>query len=203
VRRGYDLVAHRYLQWGDVAASPTRSRYLAALTERVPKDGRVLELGCGAGVPVTLALTTNYDVVGVDISRVQLELAREQAPGASFLQADTATLGFKDRSFDAALAFYTLTHVPRESHAQVLANIGRWLRPGGVLAITMGAGEAPGSIEPDWLGAPMFFSHYDAATNLRLIRAAGFEVLTAEVVAEMEDDRPVEFLWVVARVDSS
>jgi hypothetical protein len=67
----------------------------------------------------------------------------------------------------------------------------------------MGAGETPGSIEADWFGAPMFFSHYDTATNLRLIRAAGFEVLTAEVVAEMEDDRPVEFLWVVARVDSS
>jgi hypothetical protein len=63
----------------------------------------------------------------------------------------------------------------------------------------MGTGNAPDSIEEDWLGVPMFFSSFDEATNKRLVQSVGFEMVSAEVIKQDEDGSKVEFLWVVAR----
>jgi hypothetical protein len=37
----------------------------------------------------------------------------------------------------------------------------------------MGAGSTSASVEPDWLGVPMYFSHFDGATNRRLVQERG------------------------------
>jgi hypothetical protein len=74
-----------------------------------------------------------------------------------------------------------------------------WLRPGGLLMATMGASDSPNTVEPDWLGVPMFFSHFDADTNREMVRRAGLDIVDAEVVPEDENGELVEFLWVVAR----
>lgn len=46
---------------------------------------------------------------------------------------------------------------------------------------------------------PMFFSHYDAETTLRLVEEAGFEVLDAHRATQLEGEIEVEFLWVTAK----
>jgi SAM-dependent methyltransferase len=199
VAAGYDQIARRYLEWSDLAPSPQRMHYLKRLLELLPRGAKLLELGCGAGVPVTQALAAQCHVTGVDISAAQIALAREHVPEAVLIQADMTTLDFPPTSFDAVVGFYTLTHVPREEHAALLGRIATWLRPGGLLFATMGAGDEPGDIDPDWLGAPMFWSHFDAETNRELVRQAGLTLLDAEVAAEDENGQPVRFLWVVAR----
>jgi len=198
VADGYDEIALRYLDWSALAPSPERMRHLERLLGLLPPGAEVLELGCGAGVPVTQALAERCRVIGVDISAAQIELAERYVPDATFIQADMAALEFAPGSFDAVVAFYALTHVPRDEHAALLGRIATWLRPGGLLFATMGAADAPGGIEHDWLGAPMYWSHFDADTNRALVRQAGFALESAEVVTEDEDGVPVQFLWVVA-----
>jgi len=79
-------------------------------------------------------------------------------------------------------------------------NDGGWLlRPGGLLVATMGASSTPGDIEPDWLGAPMYWSHYDSATNRALVEQAGLHILSAREETAEEDGQPVTFLWVIAQ----
>ena len=56
----------------------------------------------------------------------------------------------------------------------------------------------PNCIEEDWLGAPMYFSHYGVTTNKRLIREAGLRILSARIEQTDEDGAQVSFLWVVA-----
>ena len=63
---------------------------------------------------------------------------------------------------------------------------------------SLGSGELPDSRE-EWLGTQMFFSHYDAQTNEKLVRDAGFSVERAELVDQ--DNEHARFLWVVARLD--
>ena len=101
--------------------------------------------------------------------------------------------------FDAVVAFYSLTHVPRADLPALLADVHRWLRPGGVLVTSMGAQDGPDEVEADWLGAPMFFSHYGAKRNRALVREAGFVLEEAVVESEPEDRHDALFLWVVAR----
>jgi SAM-dependent methyltransferase len=199
VADGYDAIAERYYAWSDARPSATRRRWLARALELIPPGADVLELGCGAGVPMTRALAAGRRVTGVDISARQIELARAAVPEAAFVQADMTALELAPASFDAVVAFYSLTHVPRADLPALLDAVHRWLRPGGVLIASMGAEDGPDEVEPDWLGAPMFFSHYGAKKNGAIVRRAGFEVEEAVIEAEPEDRHDALFLWVVAR----
>ena len=197
VARGYDRIALRYAAW-KVEGNPAM-RFVHELDARLPDGVDVLELGCGRGVPVARELAKRHHVTGVDVSGAQIALARHHVPEATFIQADYTDLAVAPGSFDAVVAILTLMHVPREEHAGVLMRIAAWLRPGGLLLATFGTGDDPGTIEQNWLGAPMFFSHYDADTNRRLVREAGFELLADEVVAMHEEGHgEARFLWVLA-----
>lgn len=110
-----------------------------------------------------------------------------------------ARLGFAPSSFDAVAAFYSLIHVPRGEQPALLAQIAGWLRPGGWLLATMGAHDVEASYEEDWLGAPMYWSSHDAATNRRLVEEAGLHLVEASEETALEFGQPVTFLWVVAR----
>lgn len=200
VARGYDVVARRYLEWSGLRPSGPRRHYLQLACDLIPAGADVLELGCGAGIPMTAALAEYRNVTGVDISATQIALAREHVPGATFLQADMTTLRFERASFDAVVAFYALTHVPRDEQPPLLGRIREWLRPGGVLIATMGAEDDPGGIEAGWLGVDMYFSHFGAKKNRRLVESAGFALEHAEIVAEPGDRHGARFLWVVGRV---
>jgi SAM-dependent methyltransferase len=107
-------------------------------------------------------------------------------------------VAFPPASFDAVVAFYSLTHVPRDDVPPLLRRIREWLRPGGVLVATMGVEDDPGGIEHDWLGVDMYFSHFSARRNRQLVEAAGFVVDLAEVLTEPEDRFAARFLWIVA-----
>lgn len=197
VAAGYDRMARRYLAWS--AGGATRLLWLGRLLAALPEGSDVLELGCGAGEPVTRRLAERHRVIALDVSAVQLELAARHAPSAQLIHADMTEVSFAAGSFDAVVAFYAVTHVPRERHADLLARIFGWLRPGGVALLTMGAGDEPGAVEEDWLGVPMFFSHFDAPTNRSLVRRAGFRIEDADVIEDDEDGALVRFLWVLGR----
>ena len=199
VADGDDAIAERYYAWSDARPSATRRRWLARALELIPPGADVLELGCGAGVPMTRALAAGRRVTGVDISARQIELARAAVPEATFVHADMTALDLAPASFDAVVAFYSLTHVPRADLPALLASVRGWLRPGGVFLASMGAQDAPDEVEEDWLGAPMFFSHHGAKKNRAMVRRAGFELEEAVVEAEPEDRHDALFLWVVAR----
>jgi ubiquinone/menaquinone biosynthesis C-methylase UbiE len=198
VASGYDRLADRYLDWGRQTAVDPRHRMVAEFSNRLRVGARVLDLGCGAGVPSTQQLARRFDVVGVDVSSSQLELARKNVPGAKLIQGDFSELRLPEGSFDGVVALYAISHVPREQHAELFSDIYRWLAPGGLFLATLGATDSPDWIG-EWLGEPMFFSSHDADTNRRLLRAAGFELRLDEVAVTHEPEGDVAFLWVIAQ----
>ena len=204
VESGYDYMAEQYLATKD----PEDSLALAALEELasvVPPGAAVLDLGCGAGVPVTRWLAgRGFAVTGVDISARQLDLARSNVPTATFIKADMTALAFAPHTFDAAVAFHSIIHVPRTEHPALLASIHRWLKPGGILLATMTVTEYEGRDE-DWegWGAPMAWSHYDRDANVAMLREAGFEIHYAEPrTGKGTGDETETWLWVFARKSS-
>ena len=199
VEAGYDRIAERYAAWTGETLDEERQRYVSLLVEQLPVGATILELGCATGVPTTRELVRYFAVTGVDISARNIALARQRVPEARFERADITRLTLPPASVDAVIAFYTITHVPREEHAPLLRNIATWLRPGGLFVASMGASDDPGTVEDDWLGAPMYFSAFDAESNRLLVREAGLELLSADEITRDEDGQPVTFLWVVAK----
>ena len=199
VAAGYDAMAERYLAWSGLRPSAARLRYLALAQDLIPPGADVLDLGCGAGIPMTAALAAGRQVTGVDISAAQIALARVNVPSASFVQADLTTLELPPASLDAVVAFYSLTHVPRAEHAALFGRIRSWLRPNGVFIASLGVEDSPDEIEADWLGVDMFFSHFSARVTRRLVTEAGLVMERADLLSEPEDRHDARFLWVVAR----
>lgn len=202
VAAGYDRIADRYLAWSAQRPSPARLRALDLADGLIPAGADVLELGCGAGVPMTARIAAVRHLTGVDISAEQIRRARRNVPEATFIQADMTTIARPPASLDAVVAFYSLTHIPRGEHAALFARIRSWLRPGGVFIASLGVDDDPGTVEEGWLGVDMYFSQWSARVGRRLVAEAGFTVEFAEVLREPEDRHGARFLWIVGRAAS-
>jgi SAM-dependent methyltransferase len=151
-------------------------------------------------VPGTRELARRHRVTGVDISAVQIELARHHVPEASFVHADATQLDVARASLDAVVALYFFGHVPLHQQRELVHKIAGWLRDGGLLLATFGAGEAGEDVDDNWLGAPMYFASLGGDSYLPLLRDAGLEALRQEVVVQNEPEHgDVPFHWVLAR----
>ncbi len=199
VARGYDAIALRYAEWSDASGWPTM-RWLRDLLERLPDGSRVLELGCGRGVPATRELAKRHEVVGVDISSSQIALARHHVPEATFVHSDAMELDLPPESYDAVVSIYMFGHIPPDEQGELVRRIATWLTPGGWLLATMGADEdSPEMVEDDWLGAPMYFAGVGRERSLGWVESAGLDVVRADVVPQVEHGEEVRFLWVLAQ----
>jgi SAM-dependent methyltransferase len=198
VARGYDAIALRYAKWAGEVNSPTLD-WLRELDARLPDGANVLELGCGRGVPGTRELARRHRVTGVDISAVQIELARHHVPEASFVHADATELDIAAGSLDAVVALYVFGHIPVDEQRELIARIALWLDEGGLFLATFGAGEAGEDVDDDWLGAPMFFASLGGDSHLPLLRDCGLEPERDEVIVQNEPGHgDVAFHWVLA-----
>ena len=115
-------------------------------------------------MPTAQRLATNFRVTGIDVSTAQIEAARVAVPAARFLVADMLEVDFPPASLDAAIALYSLIHVPNAALPGLLARIHDWLVPGGRFLAVLGTVAGEG-IEADWLGVPMFFAGQPPAAN--------------------------------------
>ncbi len=202
VRDGYDRIAESYLtaRPGDGADMAL----LGDLTQRLPSGAAVLDAGCGAGFPLSSDLTRRgFRVVGLDISANQLGLAQANLGARELVQADLVDLPFGEASFDAVVSYYAIIHLPRSSHAGVFSEFHRVMRGGGVALLCLGWTDNPADHDPEsWLGAPMFWSHYDADTNLRLLQESGFAIEWSREVLDPMDHASHQFVLASTHSDA-
>jgi cyclopropane fatty-acyl-phospholipid synthase-like methyltransferase len=188
VRRGYNRVAETYTRQRDQFQSLA---YLDRLAARLRPGATVLDVGCGAGVPIDRYLVDKgFSVIGIDLSERQIALARANVPEATYAVRDMSSLRHDEYAVDAIVSFYAIFHTPRTGHAALLRTFAGFLPSGGLLLMTMGAGEWEG-MEDDFHGVPMFWSHYDSVTNRRLIEEAGFTIMFDEIDRQADERHQV------------
>jgi SAM-dependent methyltransferase len=177
-RQPRDLFGHdkdEYLGW------------LRPVVEALPEGARVLDLGCGTGVPACRFLAKKFDVTGVDLSDVMIRRARRLVPKATFLRADMTEVAFAKGEFAAVIALYSVIHVPLEEQRPLFRRIRTWLTPGGWFVAILGHGALEGW-ERGWLGTDvkMFWSHANPATYRRWLSSTGFDIVEERFVPEGE-----------------
>lgn len=177
VRAGYNRIATRYAEKRDQVSSV---RFLKMLDGRLAPNSLILDLGCGAGVPVDRWLVAHrHRVVGLDISEAMIALARENVPMARYHVHDMATLREAEFSVGAVVSFFAMFHVDRRRHQDVFRCVRSYLPEGGFLLTTTGRSNWEG--EEDFLGVQMPYSQFDKAANRDLIEGSGFEILAEDV----------------------
>lgn len=153
-----------------------------ALIRGLPSRARVLDHGCGAGLPTARQLAdAGLEVLGVDESERMLRLAGERVPAARFEQRDLRDLDPTLGTFDAVTSFFALLMLPRADIPGVLAGLAARMREGGLLALGMVAGDLDG-VEIEFLGVPMAVTAYPTPDLSAVVAAAGFDVLQCDEV---------------------
>jgi ubiquinone/menaquinone biosynthesis C-methylase UbiE len=177
----------------------------------IPRDARVLDVGCGTGVLTRLlaGLPGVASVLGVDPAPGLLQKARSAAaamPNVSFREGDGRSLPFDQASFDVVASDSMLSHVPGPERA--IEEAFRVLRAGGCLAVFDGdyatTTVALGDHDPLQVCVDAMMAN--SVTDRRIMRrlapvvaAAGFEVLSLRSFGFVETSNDGYMLTVVDR----
>ncbi len=211
LKSAYDAIADTYNAELTNPNDPVRLTYLNLLLSQLQvnaqQDAKVLELGCGAGVPATKHLLgvekPMIHVTGNDLSTSQLELARKNlaqfGDRVDLIEGDMLALDFSAQTFDAVTGFYSIIHLPREEQTQLIRKIATWLKPEGLLLANFAVEESKVVIEEQWLGEDkgwMHWSSWGEEGSVKMLEDAGFEVLFRET-KQVEGD--ANFVWLLAR----
>ncbi|MCW4051863.1 MAG: class I SAM-dependent methyltransferase [Candidatus Bathyarchaeota archaeon] len=191
VKKGYDEIARQYQANRHIFDNV---EILKQFSNSLPKNTRILDAGCGAGVPCAkLLIQAGFDVVGVDFSTSMLKMAKKNVPEVAFIKEDLTNLGFRDNSFDGLVALYSIIHVPREMHTSLYQSFHRILKPDGLMLICIGSDEWEG--EDEYFGARMFWSEYNHEEAVQIVKNAGIQIISGKHLA-IGGER---HYWIIAR----
>ncbi len=198
----FDQIGERY---DEVFPHKDGQRHIVdMLLARLPAAARVLDVGCGTGLPSAYQLVAaGCEVTGIDISPVMIDLARRNVPGAIFLRRDALTIDATLGRFDAAVAFFSLLMLTRRQITQTLAQLRAALLPGGLLAVAMVEADLD-DVELPFLGQPIRVTGWPREKLRQVLDDAGFTVETEDVrsYAPAVPEAPPEIqLFLIARRD--
>ena len=172
----YDLIAQEF---NSARTGFGEKEYVDLLLEQISPSSRILDLGCGAGVPITAYLIERgHYVMGIDSSQAMLDLARAQVPNADFILGDMLSVEL-DQSFNAIVGWDSVFHIEREKHSAVFRRCHSWLEPEGFLLVSLGGSDWEGWTE--MYGKSFFYSGYEPDKSIALIERSGFSVTSWEV----------------------
>jgi ubiquinone/menaquinone biosynthesis C-methylase UbiE len=130
--------AAEWIAWARTSTyDPFQHATWPALRDLLPEPGPgpVIDLGCGEGRGARELLALGHQVVGVDRSPTLAAAAATADPGFPVLLADAAALPLADESAGLVVACMSLRDV--DDFGQAVSEIGRVLRPGGALCLTV------------------------------------------------------------------
>src|SRR5215469_12777879 len=106
--REYDLIADWYASDRGRTVGVAEALAVAAT---LPARSRILDVGCGNGVPITEALVNaGHRVVGLDSSAGMLARFRVNLPGRPVVRGDARRCPVSDSGFDAAISRAISSH---------------------------------------------------------------------------------------------
>lgn len=158
---------------------------MAEALDLCPED-ELLEVACGSGVFLARHAAHVRHVAGLDLSDVQIELARRRLVGriaagtAEIVKGDATELPWEDERFSAVTCMGSMEAFPEPSRA--LAEMFRVLRPGGRAVLEMGWRVPEGTETHQAFGGMWVWNEVDAR---RLVEDAGF----VDVSVSYEDVR--------------
>lgn len=125
---GWEAVAERFAAMRSEVGADVVRRWAGDL----PPGGSVVDIGCGTGQPIALALAgAGLAVSGIDPSPTLLAAFRHALPHAPAACETAEDSGYFGRRFDGAVAIGLLFLLPPTTQAVVIDRVARALRPGG------------------------------------------------------------------------
>ena len=154
-----------------------------------PEDD-LLEVACGSGVFLADQAQQVHRVAGLDLSGIQVDLARRRladriaAGTVEIVQGDAAALPWHDDTFSVVTCMGSFEAFPEPE--RVLAELVRVLRPGGRAVLNIGERVPPGTQTHQVLGAIWVWSEDDVR---HMVEQAGLRDVQISYASSSGDSR--------------
>ncbi|MFO7792699.1 MAG: class I SAM-dependent methyltransferase [Candidatus Saliniplasma sp.] len=197
--RSYNNMAEEYCKITSEKGDREFQKKMLDLTlDYLPKDARILDIGCGDGRDSYYLSRKDIDVVGIDLSKSMVELARKKYPDLAFFKEDMRDTVFPDDTFHGVWASLSIINMPKSELSTIESEIFRILGSDGIFAFSVKKGEGEGFEDNNIVSDhPRYFSYYtldELKNKLRL-----FEMIDShEYPGKLFGD---EFLYCWAKVN--
>lgn len=172
VMKGYDQCAGIYGSIRNNEIEPD----LALLIDLLEKGAKVLDIGCGSGIPIARTLAKHFKVTGVDLSNEMVQFSIKNVPNGTFIHADIIDVDLPSSEFDAIVSFYTIFHIPKERHKILFQKINSWLKDGGHILMTVSNENTEPYIE-EFHGVTMYWSNHGLKEYKDILTKVGFDII--------------------------
>ena len=182
----YNEIAEDYLR---EFKSP--SDHIDSFVKALPKNAKVLDLGCGPGMDTAYLTQHNFDVHAVDNSPKMIALAKKQTPQAKFETANMLKIEYPEAMYDGIIASYSFIHIPKENISELFKNLIKALKPNGLLFIglQMGVSEEVEINEPFNPKLKIFLNIFSKAEVHQLLNENNLNILEEyERLSESEEE---------------
>lgn len=159
--------------------------YFAPIFKRhLPRNGAILEAGCGTAQIVTALRANNYNCIGLDYAFKAMQRAGQIVEGLRLVCGDITALGISTNAFDAIISIGVVEH-RRLGPDIFLQEMRRILKPGGVLLISVPYFNPlrrwrarRGAYQDDVNGFDFYQYAFTRDEFYRFLEEAGFEIET-------------------------
>ena len=132
-----DWLASQYNKTQDRFLSPfiygrqQINNYLFPEVLKLPKEAKILDIGCGAGNHLEQLINYGFNVAGVEPSENMRKYAQSKLPKGIVINGSVLNLPFKDNSFDFVYTIEVFRYLNNEDNLSGFKEILRVLKPGG------------------------------------------------------------------------
>lgn len=180
-------------QWADSRNNSFVSKLVIDFANQITPGGKILDVGCGTGLPLAGYLAERgFNVTGIDASDQMIEVAKSlNIKSAQFTCCDFFDFNSMDQ-FDGILAWDSLWHFPKEKQESIYPKVSGLLKSGGYLLFTHG--NVDGEHVNTMMGESFYYSSLSKELVYKLLRGNGFEI---EAVLENFIERDTDRAFVV------
>lgn len=166
--------------------------------------GRVLDLGCGTGVPYARHLTgKGFDVLGIDLSEEMVKVASSNVPGARFEQMSMTDI-HNISEFDGILSNFSMLLLTPDMFKETTRRIHTALKDGGYFYLALNE-PAEESSDPESdvivniMGQEMYSRAYTVKEIEEIFTSLGFTLVKfhreIQVSKEFGEEHVIEFIY--------
>ncbi len=118
------------------------SEHIKEFLALLPQNTKILDIGCGVGVNTNFMVLEGFEVIGIDLSKGMLKIAKHKFPQIDFRQQNIKKLNFSSNSFNGILASFSLIHISKKDIPMLLKKFHQILKKNGAIYIALQGGKS-------------------------------------------------------------
>ena len=171
----YDKLGEKCLKFYE-KSQDNEITFLKKLLNKIPSKSLILDAGCGIGLPSSKYLSNEgHKIIGIDISRNMIKLARKNVPKAFFKEESLYNLKIENEKFDAIISFFVILHLKKTKVLELFNKFNKILKDKGYLLFSTNMGRGSGFFT--FFGKKVFLSFYTKKEIKEILEESNFKII--------------------------